>query len=74
MADHVHLLVEMAPPYGVHRLVKAIAGRTSGVLREEFPSLRSRLPTLWTKSYFIATTGGASLAAVERYVEQQEGR
>jgi putative transposase len=74
MPDNVHLLVEVDPQFGVHKLVKAIKGRTSRVLREEFPSLRSRLPTLWTNSYFVATTGGAPLAAVKRYVEQQKGR
>jgi putative transposase len=74
MPDHVHLLVEVDPQFGVHKLVKAIKGRSSRVLREEFPSLRSRLPTLWTNSYFVATTGGAPLAAVKRYVEQQKSR
>jgi putative transposase len=74
MPDHVHLLVEVDPQFGVHKLVKAVKGRTSRVLREEFPSLCSRLPTLWTNSYFVATTGGAPLAAVKRYVEQQKGR
>ena len=74
MPDHVHLLVEVDPQFGIHKLVKTIKGRTSRVLREEFPSLRSRLPTLWTNSYFVATTGGAPLAAVKRYVEQQKGR
>ncbi|MEU7933654.1 IS200/IS605 family transposase [Micromonospora echinofusca] len=74
MPDHVHLLVEVDPQYGVHKLVKAIKARTSRVLREEFASLRSRLPTLWTNSYFVATTGGDPLAAVQRYVEQQKGR
>ena len=77
MPDHVHLLVEVDPQFGVHKLVKAIKavkGRASRVLREEFPSLRSRLPTLWTNSYFVATTGGAPLAAVEQYVERQKGR
>ncbi|MFE9654496.1 IS200/IS605 family transposase [Micromonospora sp. NPDC006431] len=74
MPDQVHLLVEVDPQFGVHKLVKAIKARTSRVLRVEFPSLRSRLPTLWTNSYFVATTGGAPLAAVERYVEQQKGR
>ncbi|GGR72124.1 IS200/IS605 family transposase [Micromonospora fulviviridis] len=74
MPDRVHLLVEVDPQFGVHKLVKAIKARTSRVLREEFPSLRSRLPTLWTNSYFVATTGDAPLAAVEEYVEQQKGR
>ncbi|MET7402753.1 IS200/IS605 family transposase [Dactylosporangium sp. NPDC005572] len=74
MPDHVHLLVEVDPQFGIHKLVKALKGRTSRVLREEFPSLRSRLPTLWTNSYFVATAGGAPLAAVKQYVEQQKGR
>ena len=77
MPDHVHLLVEVDPQFGVHKLVKAIKavkGRTSRVLREEFPSLRSRLPTLWTNSYFVATTGGAPLAVVKQYVERQKSR
>ncbi|MGW9193037.1 IS200/IS605 family transposase [Micromonospora chersina] len=74
MPDQVHLLVEVDPQLGVHKLVKAIKARTSRVLREEFPSLRSRLPTLWTNSYFVATTGGTPVAAVEEYVEQQRGR
>ncbi|MFG1859787.1 IS200/IS605 family transposase [Microbispora bryophytorum] len=74
MPDHVHLLVEVDPQYGVHRLVKAIKGRSSRVLREEFPHLKSQLPTLWTNSYFVATVGGAPLAVVKRYVEQQKGR
>ena len=74
MPDHVYLLVEVDPQYGVHRLVKAVKGRTSRVLRDEFPDLKSKLPTLWTNSYFVATTGGAPLAAVKEYVEQQKSR
>lgn len=74
MPDHVHLLVEVDPQYGVHKLVKAIKGRSSRVLREEFPWLRSKLPTLWTNSYFVATVGGAPLSAIKRYVEQQKAR
>ncbi|MHB8263144.1 MAG: IS200/IS605 family transposase [Acidimicrobiales bacterium] len=71
MPDHVHLLVEVDPQYGIHRLVKSVKGRTSHDLRMEFPNLRSRLPTLWTNSYFVATVGGASLSIVKAYVENQ---
>ena len=74
MPDHVHLLVEVDPQFGVHRLVKAIKGRSSRVLREEFPWLRSRLPSLWTNSYFVATVGGAPLSVIKRYVETQKDR
>lgn len=71
MPDHVHLLVECDPQYGIHRLVKQIKGRSSRVLRQEFDSLRSRLPTLWTNSYFVATVGGTPLAAIKEYVANQ---
>ena len=74
MADQVHLLVEVDPQYGVHKLVKAIKGRSSRLLREEFPWLKSRLPSLWTNSYFVATVGGAPLSVIERYVETQKDR
>lgn len=72
MSDHVHLLVSIDPQYGVHRLIRRIKGRSSRVLREEFPSLRSRLPSLWTHSYFVATVGGAPLEVIKRYVENQK--
>jgi putative transposase len=74
MPDHVHLLVEVDPQFGVHKLVKAIKGRSSRVLREEFPWLKSRLPSLWTNSYFVATVGGAPLSVIKRYVESQKDR
>lgn len=71
MPDHVHLLVECDPQYGIHRLVKQIKGRSSRALRQEFDSLRSRLPTLWTNSYFVATVGGAPLGIIKQYVANQ---
>jgi REP-associated tyrosine transposase len=74
LPDHVHLLVEVDPRYGVHKLVKAIKGRTSRVRREEFPWLTTRIPTLWTNAYFVATVGGAPLSVIKRYVEQQKTR
>ena len=71
MPDQVHLLVVVDPQFGIHRLVKQVKGRSSRLLRQEFPHLTSRLPTLWTNSYFVATTGGATLEVVKRYVENQ---
>ena len=72
MPDHVHLLVEVDPQYGIHRLVKQIKGRTSRVLRQEYRCLKSRLPTLWTNSYFVATAGGAPLDMIKQYIEDQK--
>jgi putative transposase len=72
MPDHVHSLVEVDPQLGVHRFVKLAKGRPSRFLRQEFPWLRSRLPTLWTNSYAVLTVGGAPLAVIKRYIEDQE--
>jgi len=71
MPDHVHLLVEVDPQFGIHRLVKRLKGRSSHLLREEFPKLKSRLPSLWTNSYFVSTVGGAPLEIVKQYIEDQ---
>ena len=73
MPDHVHLLMEVDPQFGIHKAVKAIKGRTSRVLRQEYGWLRSRLPTLWTNSYFVSTVGGAPLSAIKQYIEDQKG-
>lgn len=72
MPDHVHLLCEVDPQYGIHRFVKLLKGRSSRTLRQEFPKLRSRLPTLWTNSYFVSTVGGAPLAIIKQYIETQK--
>jgi len=72
MPDHVHLLCEINPQLGVHKFVKHLKGRSSRLLRQEFDWLRSRLPTLWTNSYFVATVGGAPLAVIKQYIENQK--
>ncbi|MDD2676701.1 MAG: IS200/IS605 family transposase [Methylacidiphilaceae bacterium] len=66
MPDHVHLLVGCDPQYGIHRLVRLIKGRTSALLRRDFPALRRRMPALSTNSYFVATVGGTPLAMVKQ--------
>ncbi len=73
MPDHVHLFVESDPTLCVAEIVNRFKGRTSRILRQEFPSLRSRLPTLWSRSYFAATVGAVSEATIRRYIEAQRG-
>ncbi len=72
MPDHVHLLLDCDPQFGIHRLVRGIKGRSSHVLRREFQTLRSRIPTLWTNSYFVSTVGGAPLSVIKQYIEDQK--
>ena len=72
MPDHVHILCEVDPQFGVHKFVKRVKGLSSFLLRKQFPTLKSRLPTLWTNSYFISTVGGAPLAVIKQYIENQK--
>jgi len=72
LPDHVHVLVSVDPQFGIHRLMKLVKGRSSRFLRQEFPVLKRKLPTLWTNSYFVGTTGGAPLALIKQYIEQQK--
>ena len=74
MPDNVHLFIEADPTLCVAEIVNRLKGRTSRVLRQEFPSLRSRLPTLWSRSYFAATVGAVSEGTVRRYIEAQKGK
>jgi putative transposase len=72
MPDHVHLLVECDPQFGIAKLIRYMKGRSCRYLRQEFPWLKSRLPTLWTNSYFIATVGGAPISVIKQYIENQK--
>ena len=74
MPDHVHLLLDIDPTIGVNMVVSRIKGKTSNVLNREFPELRRKLPTLWTRSKFVATVGSVSLDVVKQYIEDQKGK
>jgi putative transposase len=74
MPDHVHLIVEADPTRSVAEIVNRFKGATSRFLRREFPRLRSRLPTLWSRSYFAVTVGAVTEAAVRKYIESQKGK
>ena len=73
-ADHVHLFVEMPPKWAPAQIAYRIKGYTSHVLRREFPKLRSRLPSLWSRSYYVGTAGGVSAETIRRYIEAQKGK
>ncbi|MBE9093007.1 IS200/IS605 family transposase [Tychonema sp. LEGE 07203] len=72
MPDPVHLLVECDPQFGIAKQIRYMKGRSSRYLRQEFPWLKSRLPTLWTNSYFITTVGGAPISVIKQYIENQK--
>ena len=74
MPDHVHLFVESDPGMAPAKLAAQFKGYTSRVLRQEFRHLRSQLPSLWSRSYYIGSVGQVSEATVRRYIEQQRTR
>lgn len=74
MPDHIHMFVESDPTQAPARIAAQFKGYTSNVLRREFPQLRSRLPTLWSRSYFIASVGSVTEVAIQHYIESQKGK
>ena len=72
MPDHVHLFISFDPRLMLHKIIKDLKGASARILREEFPSLKSRLPSMWTRSYFSCSVGHIGEAAVRRYIEEQK--
>ena len=62
--EHVHLLIEIPPTHSIDKVVGKIKGYPSKVLREEYPSLKSRLPSLWIRSKFVSSCGGVTLQVI----------
>lgn len=71
-SNQVRLLIEVDPKFGIHKAVKLIKGQTSRILRQEYAWLCSRLPSLWTNSYFVSTVEDTPLEAIEEYVQSQK--
>jgi putative transposase len=74
MPDHVHLFVKTTPTMSPHWIVQQLKGYTSRILRQEYSELRTRLPTLWTRSYYCESVGHISEATVKKYIEEQKNK
>ena len=72
MPDHVHIFIDFDPRLTLHKIVKDFKGISSRILREEFPHLKSRLPSLWTRSYFACSVGHISEETIKEYIENQK--
>jgi putative transposase len=72
MPDHVHLFLKAPPTHAPQHIANQIKGFTSHELREKFPDLKSRLPSLWSRSYYVGSAGAVSSATIQRYIEQQK--
>jgi putative transposase len=67
MPDHVHLILDADPQIGINKIVGQIKGYTSHTIRKEYPWMKKRLPSLWTRSKFISTVGAVSLEIVKKW-------
>lgn len=70
--DHIHLIIEATVREAPYQVVHAFKGRSSRLLRDEFPHLL-KLPSLWTRAYFAASIGHVSQQTIERYIQGQTG-
>lgn len=73
MPDHIHLLLDVDPRIGIVSIVGKIKGYTSHIIRKEFPWMKKRLPSLWTRGKFIASVGSVTLEVVQKYIDSQKG-
>lgn len=72
MPDHVHLFVKTNPVHPPQSVIAQLKGYTSRILRQEFPKIKSRLPSLWTRSYYVETVGHISEETIRKYIEDQK--
>jgi putative transposase len=71
--DHVHMLVQMRPDIAVCKMVQAFKGRSSNIIREEFPELQEFLwgKNFWAEGYFAETAGQVNEDRIREYIQNQ---
>lgn len=74
LPDHVHIFIKTYPTAAPHWVVQQFKGFTSHELRERHEELRTRLPTLWTRSYYCESVGHISEATIKKYIDDQKGK
>ena len=72
--DQVHLFGIFPPTLAPHPIMHGLKGYTAFMLRKAFPHLKSRLPNMWTRSYYVGTSGNVSAQTIQRYIDEQKGR
>jgi putative transposase len=74
MPDHVHMFINAPTHESPADIARWVKGRASKYLRHEFTHLKTKLPTLWSPTYFVATTGQVSTDTIKKYIESQRGK
>lgn len=70
--DHVHLFCSFPPTLAPHQIMHRLKGYSAFKLRKEFPHLKSQLPNMWTRSYFVGTAGTVTAETIQRYIDEQK--
>lgn len=68
--EHIHLFLNCSPDLAPKQIMHRIKGYSSYVLRKEFPHLK-KMPSMWTRSYFVSTAGNVSSSTIEKYIAAQ---
>lgn len=72
--DHVHLFVNVLPKQSPAQIIHKVKGYSAHALRKEYPWLKVKMPSFWTRSYFVSTAGNVSGDTIKRYLEEQKSR
>ena len=72
--DHVHMLISCPPTLSPAKIMQYLKGRSSKMLKEEFPELRKRYwgQHLWSSGYFCRTVGTIDDETIKQYIENQQ--
>ena len=71
--DHTHMFLNCLPTLSPSDIMQKIKGATSRKIRAEFPALK-KMPSLWTRSFFVSTAGNVCSETIKKYVENQKKR
>ena len=73
LPDHIHMIIDCNPRFGIMECVRKLKGTSASILTKEYPEIRTKLPSIWTRSAFISSVGSVSLDVVKKYIEEQKG-
>jgi putative transposase len=72
MPDYIRLFISAKPNIAPHVIVKRLKGASSNFLRKKYLYVRTKMPCLWSSSYYIGTVGNVSESVVKLYIENQK--
>jgi putative transposase len=74
-SDHVHLLVDFHPKQSIAAVAGSLKAATSRMVKKEFPAELAKWyskQSFWSGSYYVASTGGAPIERLKKYIQSQD--